>query len=232
MAERTCSVEGCDRPCRDRLLLCGLHYYRKRTRGTFDAPIHKTGACAECPTLIDTARNRSGLCKQCRRRKHYRDNGDHERRTMADWYRGNTEHKRACWKRYRAEHADELREKSAARVAADPVKYLKIRAEYRERNREQIRKRSNERRRNDPTWPLRNRENQRRRRRVDGKPVNFAAILAEHGMTCHICGDEIPSMTDLHFDHVIPLVKGGSHSAKNIRPAHAVCNLRKGSRIA
>lgn len=62
--------------------------------------------------------------------------------------------------------------------------------------------------------------------------MDYAAILAEHGMTCHICTGEIESLTDLHFDHVIPLARGGEHSAANIRPSHAVCNLRKGARIA
>lgn len=51
-------------------------------------------------------------------------------------------------------------------------------------------------------------------------------------MTCHLCGDGIDSLADLHFDHVIPLSKGGPHVAANIRPSHALCNLRKGDRIA
>ena len=62
--------------------------------------------------------------------------------------------------------------------------------------------------------------------------IDYAAILAEHGMVCHLDGEPIPSLDDLHFDHVIPLAKGGLHTAANIRPAHALCNLRKGNRIA
>jgi len=59
---------------------------------------------------------------------------------------------------------------------------------------------------------------------------DFEAILAEFGMFCHICGLEIPSMADLHMEHVIALVNGGPHSAENIKPSHALCNLRKGSK--
>jgi hypothetical protein len=69
-----------------------------------------------------------------------------------------------------------------------------------------------------------------RKRRKHGAIVNeadYAAILAEFGMVCHICGLEIKSMKDLHFDHVIPLAKEGPHSRKNIKPAHSTCNLRK-----
>ena len=59
---------------------------------------------------------------------------------------------------------------------------------------------------------------------------DFKAILAEFGMVCHICGQKIESLDDLHFDHVISLAKEGPHSAENLRPSHALCNMRKGSK--
>lgn len=62
--------------------------------------------------------------------------------------------------------------------------------------------------------------------------ADYRAILAEHGMVCHICGDEIASFDDLHFDHVVPLSLGGPHTVDNVRPAHGVCNMQKGNRIA
>lgn len=62
--------------------------------------------------------------------------------------------------------------------------------------------------------------------------VDLAAILAEHGMVCHLCGGDIATRADLHFDHVVPLSLGGAHEPENIRPAHAFCNLSKGNRIA
>jgi 5-methylcytosine-specific restriction endonuclease McrA len=62
--------------------------------------------------------------------------------------------------------------------------------------------------------------------------VDYAAILERHGMLCHLCETEIPSLDTLHFDHVIPLSKGGPHSEDNIRPSHATCNLRKGAKLA
>lgn len=62
-------------------------------------------------------------------------------------------------------------------------------------------------------------------------PVDYAAILERDGMVCHICGGDIPSLSDLHFDHVFPLSKGGAHSYDNIKPSHASCNMRKGAKI-
>jgi 5-methylcytosine-specific restriction endonuclease McrA len=72
-------------------------------------------------------------------------------------------------------------------------------------------------------------ERQRRRRAAESGRVDYAAILAEHGAICYLCSEAIEGA--LHFDHVIPLVRGGAHVAENIRPTHATCNLRKGARM-
>jgi HNH endonuclease len=62
-------------------------------------------------------------------------------------------------------------------------------------------------------------------------PVDYAAILAEHGMVCHICGCGIRSRRELNFDHVIPLTRGGPHVQENILPSHKSCNVSKGNRL-
>jgi 5-methylcytosine-specific restriction endonuclease McrA len=36
----------------------------------------------------------------------------------------------------------------------------------------------------------------------------------------------------LHIDHLIPIAKGGPDTLDNVRPAHALCNLKKGSKLA
>jgi 5-methylcytosine-specific restriction endonuclease McrA len=74
----------------------------------------------------------------------------------------------------------------------------------------------------------------RRRARKNGAIVtkaDYAVILAKHGMKCHICGGDILTRADLHFDHVIALANGGVHSPENILPSHAFCNLSKGVRV-
>jgi 5-methylcytosine-specific restriction endonuclease McrA len=65
--------------------------------------------------------------------------------------------------------------------------------------------------------------------RADGF-VSYRIVLERHGLTCHLCSEEI-RLQDLHFDHVIPLSRGGVHTAGNIRPAHSGCNLRKGTKL-
>lgn len=60
--------------------------------------------------------------------------------------------------------------------------------------------------------------------------VDYAAILLERGATCHLCNEPILP-NELEFDHVIPLKRGGTHTAANIRPAHGRCNRRKGDHL-
>lgn len=60
--------------------------------------------------------------------------------------------------------------------------------------------------------------------------------IAKAQPPCHICGRPIdytlPASEELSFvvDHVIPLKLGGADTLTNKRPAHRICNARKGSR--
>jgi len=47
---------------------------------------------------------------------------------------------------------------------------------------------------------------------------------------CYLCGALIP-LGERHVDHIIPLSKGGSHSAKNLAVTCKQCNLSKGAKI-
>jgi 5-methylcytosine-specific restriction endonuclease McrA len=72
-------------------------------------------------------------------------------------------------------------------------------------------------------------------RRTNGTPGRdltmdqWQAIQAEWDHRCAYCGKvEIP----LTMDHVIPVSKGGQHTASNVVPACLRCNLSKGDRPA
>lgn len=60
----------------------------------------------------------------------------------------------------------------------------------------------------------------------DVERVDYERICRRDRMRCHICRTRV-ARKDLHFDHVIPLSKGGAHVESNIAVAHAKCNLRK-----
>src|ERR1035437_8956730 len=194
-----------------------------------DKPTCKTVECERPATQGD------GTCKPC---WHH------------DYYIRNREYLIEQTRAYRALHVDQAKVALAAYVVATPG-YREARSEYNRRYREANRERLNasalvyaatHKDRAAELGKARRLANPfvdtelvgRRRARKNGtvpSNVDYAAILAEFGMVCHICGDDIPDRTDLHFDHVIPLSKGGAHSAENVRPSHSACNRKKGSHL-
>ncbi len=70
------------------------------------------------------------------------------------------------------------------------------------------------------------------------EPYTLAEVLEAYGSSCHAClepvdldaprhpGDEGWEKS-LHIDHLVPLIDGGDDTLDNVRPAHAVCNLRR-----
>lgn len=70
------------------------------------------------------------------------------------------------------------------------------------------------------------------------KPTRLAAdeVVRTYGTKCDICSEEIDlsvartSRLGLTVDHVIPLSKGGADTIDNMRPAHWICNVRKGNK--
>lgn len=82
---------------------------------------------------------------------------------------------------------------------------------------------------------------QRRRARKKGAPsekVTRAEILRRDGPCCAFCGIETTqpihlksAATDRHYDHIVPLKRGGHHSMKNMRILCAKCNISKKDRL-
>jgi len=86
------------------------------------------------------------------------------------------------------------------------------------------------------------RESERRRRTLkkNGNVQKYkeSEVLDLYGWVCHICNGSINPAASrsagigdwelgLHIDHLIPISKGGEDSLSNVRPSHAVCNLKK-----
>lgn len=91
-----------------------------------------------------------------------------------------------------------------------------------------------------------NRQKARRRAKKLGngyERYSLKQVLELYGTICHICNKEIDMNAPrnctgdnwhngLHIDHVIPIAKGGSDTLANVRPAHAICNVRKNAKEA
>lgn len=61
--------------------------------------------------------------------------------------------------------------------------------------------------------------------------VDYTAIYERDGGRCWICNLTVGPLKAAHFDHVIPLAKGGQHAPDNIRVACPACNRRKAGRL-
>lgn len=211
MTEATCSVPECDKPRgRSRGTLCEMHYYRMYRGGTLEKRRQKR----TCTTCGDPAFGH-GLCRrhymQQRRADPTRPRCGEDGCTRAVDSRG------LCGYHYTVKYLPEF----VARERQSPARRAAVR-EWQKNNPHRM------------SILRRNRRN-RMRAQSAGVPVTKAdlqAVLDEFGMVCHICGEAIKDRTDLHFDHVVPLSRGGAHSVDNIRPAHARCNQRKGARLS
>lgn len=62
------------------------------------------------------------------------------------------------------------------------------------------------------------------------------ALIRIHGAVCHLCREPIdltlryPNPMCATRDHVKPRSLGGTNAIRNQRPAHLVCNMRRGNK--
>lgn len=89
-------------------------------------------------------------------------------------------------------------------------------------------------------WKLanrhRNREYTRRRTALKRQQavagvVSYPQIWRESDGTCGICAKPILVYDEIHFDHIVPLSRGGAHAKDNIQVSHARCNLVKHAKV-
>lgn len=132
---------------------------------------------------------------------------------------------------WRERNREKHRRTSRAWAVANPGRVAENHASWRETNREYVNATQSARKKLHPE--KRREETMRRRARELGAAVgkvDYLEIVRRDKDVCHLCGKHVEEK-DRHFDHVIPLSKGGAHSTENIRVAHGRCNVRKGSRI-
>lgn len=178
-------------------------------------PGPRGGPCKSCHNVRQLAKYYANKEARLAYNKRWREsNPERNKQRIRDWLAANSGHRAA----YLNEHRDERNAKARARRAANPGSGTEDSRRWRKANPEK--------------HALKSRESSRRRQTgTTHSRVSYAEVLERDGMTCHICQTVILSMADLHFDHVIPLAKGGPHDASNIKPAHALCNLRKSDKL-
>jgi 5-methylcytosine-specific restriction endonuclease McrA len=77
----------------------------------------------------------------------------------------------------------------------------------------------------------------RRKAIQTGERIDRLSIFDRDGWICQLCGQPIDPAIPVRFggsaclDHVIPLRRGGAHTAANLQATHRSCNARKGRRL-
>ncbi len=148
---------------------------------------------------------------------------DRVKASNAASYVAHREERRAYAKAYRIEHLDKCRESQATYRAANLDKIRAYQAAYSKRDTSVLRNREKVKRHNAL---------KRQTRDIDPElvltPRQWARILSLSRGRCYWCRRKMKKPTR---DHVIPLSKGGLHTASNIVAACLSCNCRKRDRI-
>jgi 5-methylcytosine-specific restriction endonuclease McrA len=114
---------------------------------------------------------------------------------------------------YREAHRDEHRAYDLAHYQQVREQRLAYRKEYRETHRDQVRANNNLRKARQRNAPI-----------ADLTGAQWEQIKASYRGRCAYCGKPTDNLT---MDHVVPLARGGAHTASNIVPACLTCNMRK-----
>jgi 5-methylcytosine-specific restriction endonuclease McrA len=214
---RGCSVPGCTRP-RNSQGLCGMHGLRLARHGD----VHNPGAFIYSETGLCTVEGCSrkhcakGFCGM-----HYQraKNGRLDlaevltcARCSAQFprpYKGSPDAVRFC--SHECRYAAQLEGYRANRAAR--TEYLR---KWRKRNPEKV------------TAILLARKAAKRTGDVAlVSSQDLSRLVHRYRGRCAYCGIRAHE----HFDHIIPLARGGRHSIGNLLPSCAKCNLAKGSRL-
>lgn len=75
-----------------------------------------------------------------------------------------------------------------------------------------------------------NRSRNRPKRNSKQTAARAAEVAATYGTTCWLCHK--PIIGQVSPDHVIPVAHGGADDISNLRPAHLICNVRRGAKRA
>lgn len=73
---------------------------------------------------------------------------------------------------------------------------------------------------------------------VDYERIDRVVIYERDAWTCGVCGDPVdpaldyPHALSASLDHIVPVSRGGSHTADNLQCAHLTCNRHKSDSVA
>jgi 5-methylcytosine-specific restriction endonuclease McrA len=176
-------------------------------------PRNRTFCSPECKALSEKARARA----------RYEADKSAWIQRAAEWKQANPEASRASGRRTAAKTKDQKREYDAVYRAAN-------RERYSEHQRAWYKKHA------DHAKDVGREYASRRRARVNLNgaftvtPRDYARLLRRANGSCTYCHVALTDKTT-HWDHVLPIARGGTHSVGNLVPACAPCNQSKSSKL-
>lgn len=190
---------------------------------TSDSPQEKRcSKCRESKPVSEFNRNRAkpdgraNVCRECMRgyqQGHYQRNRATALKAARDYYTAHRETVRARHRAYDAAHKAKASERSRKWYERHPGRRLSLSRVWRGLNRMRAR-----------AAFTKHQALQRGAAISDFTAEQWAAMKAAYGHCCAYCHK--PSKR-LEQDHVLPLSRGGNHTASNIVPACRTCNASK-----
>ena len=178
---------------------------------------------------------RTSTCKICARertRKWTKANPEQARTTVkACWLKNKDSYKKQQAE-YRDENHDKIQEGKRRYYQVNKEKIYILTRNWKKANKAKESEYHKKWKRNNKDTVLAG--DMRRRARRRNAPVienvSRMAVYERDNGICYLC-DKPVALEDLHIDHVIPLSRNGEHSYRNMKTAHAECNLRKGTKL-
>lgn len=156
------------------------------------------------------------FCADCRKeylRTRYQNNREKHIQEVKNYYAKNKEQIKAKRKARANELNPKMAEAKRKQYAANPQKYIDASRNWK---------------RNNPEKVLKYNTVRRARKRLNGTfLVTDKDIRQIYQSACTYCGNK----DNITMDHVIPLVRGGTHSVGNLVPACLRCNSSKSGRL-
>ena len=229
-AERGCEVKGCS-ACRVEKPV--TEFYRR--------PGGYHGRCKACQDAINKQRYDANPEKyRAKSREYARQHPEEHRARYERWAEANQERRLAYYREYNETHREERRTLDRVRHAKETPEF---RAHWYRRRvvyfRRYVAEHADRMAHNSREWrrrkPWMHAETQARRRackfnapRVE--VIRRLALIERDKWTCYLC-QCICTVENVTLDHIVPLVRGGSHTADNLRVACRSCNARKGTKL-
>jgi len=182
--------------------------------------------CKKCKSI--TNRPRNGLCISCYNSLYYKQNKGKIIASADNWRKNNPEKYRALHRRLKKERWAKLSKEE--KLAISRKTELRRTPEQMEARRkyakEYYQKNKHTQKHKDQSRQIK----ERRRAVINGVTCDLTKkqweqIKKLYAHKCAYCGRRLEKLSQ---DHVVPISKGGSHTASNIVPSCMLCNRKKG----